>query len=69
MPAAPACRQDSAFCRVTPPNASTGILARQAWRRVSMPVGVAVDDGFFEDRSEDGEGSLVCGGLKTSCGE
>jgi hypothetical protein len=30
MPAAPASRQDRAFCKVIPPSASTGILARQA---------------------------------------
>ena len=37
MPAAPASRHMARFARVTPPRAKTGILCRQACRRVSRP--------------------------------
>src|SRR5579871_5091976 len=35
IPDAPAFRHEAAFCKVTPPRASTGISARQAWLSAS----------------------------------
>ena len=61
MPAAPACRQDWAFCRVTPPSARTGIACAAGFAESFQAGGLGVF--FFEDGSEDGEGGLVCGGL------
>ena len=47
MPDAPASRHALEFSRVIPPKASTGIVVRQAWRRVSSPVGFDAGASFF----------------------
>ena len=64
MPAAPAARQDSAFARVIPPRARTGILL--------CTLGEVLEAGgagtfFLEDWGEDGEGCGVGGGLGYFC--
>src|SRR5260370_32878324 len=48
-PAAPALRHDGAFSIVTPPRASTGIFARQAFRKAARPAASVAGAALFSN--------------------
>lgn len=70
MPAAPACVQERAFCRVIPPRARTGIGARQASRRALRPVGSTAGASFFSKTgAKIARVAWFAAAAATSCGE